>query len=348
MAQEKILSEQEKESIYQSIVQIFGEEGAKTISFNLGQFKTTVDSVVAEMDLETTHSYIDRTGNKPIEVIRKQMSQSVTRRNYLAMKGYLLIFKFREFLLNERINYRYYYQDNDGITQSREFGDLDLLNLAQFSDVGIRLNSSKIKQDAHEGNQFFLTKMQQYINIYTNPPENDYMKVVGNQNLRVVRKHIMNKYGSQNEGLKNKTGTAYQTFNMGHIFESLDITLTDVFLNYEPSERDSHIDNYMFGKYLKRDNIIASKGADNFLSNTSIKSNEANLYSYNTIATQLYQIQQLLLLSSPIQIKEEIVNLFINTSGEKTNLVGNQLEQSSQKALNKLLSEIQKMFKQKT
>jgi hypothetical protein len=47
---------------------------------------------------------------------------------------------------------------------------------------------------------------------------------------------------------------------------------------------DSYIDNYMFGKYLKRDNILASKGGDNFLTNTSIKSNQANLYNFKTIA----------------------------------------------------------------
>lgn len=340
---EKFLTEQEKESIYQDIIQIFGEEGSQVISFDLMKFKTNVNNVIAEMDLET-YSYIDRwSGDESIEVIRKKMSQTVNRRNYLAMKGYLLIFKFREFLFNERIGYRYYYQDNDGVTQSREFGDLDLLNLTQFSDVGIRLNSSKIKQEAHEGNQFFISKMQQYINIYTNPPENEYMKIVGNQNLRVVRKYIMDRYYSQNPGLKNKKGTAYQTFNMGHIFESLDITLTHIFFEYDkPEERDPHIDNYMFGKYLKRDNIIASKGGDNFLTNTSIKSNEANLYSYKTIANQLYQIQQMLLLSSPAQIQKEIVNLFINTSGEKTNLIGNDIEKSAQKALDKLLSELSK------
>jgi hypothetical protein len=44
------------------------------------------------------------------------------------------------------------------------------------------------------------------------------------------------------------------------------------------------MDNYVFGKYLALDNIRASQGGDNPLTNTSIKSNQANLYSFKTIA----------------------------------------------------------------
>jgi hypothetical protein len=47
---------------------------------------------------------------------------------------------------------------------------------------------------------------------------------------------------------------------------------------------DNYIDEYMFGKYLRRDSVIASKGGDNFLTNTSVKSNQANLYNFDSIS----------------------------------------------------------------
>ena len=163
-------------------------------------------------------------------------------------------------------------------------------------------------------------------------------------NLRIVRHAIMDRYFSNNPGLKTKDGKRYQTFNMGHIYESLDLTITHTFMNFGEEKMDKYIDNYMFGKYLKRDKVIASKGGDNFLTNTSVKSNQANLYSFKTIANQLYLIQQMLLVTNEQKLKSEIINLFIDTS-EKSDDLRRDLEQSAQKATNKLFLEIQKLLK---
>lgn len=299
------------------------------------------------MDLEE-YSYLDKWNyDEPIEVTRRRMSKTVERKNYLASKGFLLIFKFREFLFNNAINYRYYFQDGMGQVQSRTFGEMDLLDFMIFSDVTIKLNPNEIKNKAKEGQKFFTQKMNQYINRYTNGNKNKYMQKInsGVQNLRIVRSFIMSKYNPPNRGLMRVNGVSYQSFNMGHIYESLDLALTDAELNYDKEKQNSNfIDNLMFGRYLKRDSVVASKGGDNFLTNTSIKSNSANLYSFNTISNQLYQIQKLLNLTNKTQLKKEIKNLFIDSSN-KSKQIEQDLELSAEKAVDKLLIEIKKLTK---
>lgn len=338
------LDEEEKKDIYKTIVNIFGDETSRLLTMDFKKFKVEVDLLVKEMQFET-YSYIDRWNySAPIEVIRRKMGQEVQKKNYLAMKGFLLIFKFREFLFNQAINYRYYYEDSiTGDVQSRTFGELDLLNLTKFSDSGIALDTKKIKNTAKEGDTFFTSKMNQYYNIYTSPKENKYMKVTDSKkyNLRIVRSQIMNKYGNINEGLWTKDKKHYQTFNAGHIYESLDLTLMGTFMDYGKEKMDFHVDNYMFGKFLKRDKVVASKGGDNFLTNTSIKSNEANLYSFNTIANQIYIISKMLQTIDSNYLKHEIIELFVDDS-EKSKDIADRLEQSAQAAVEKLLTEIQK------
>lgn len=340
---ENILLESEKQAIRQEIINLFGEEGSSMLAFDLQSYKASVDAVISEMELEE-YSYIDYWSGEPIVVTRKKMSQSVLRKNFLAMKGFLLIFKFRGYLFGSAIDYRYYYTDDQGTVQSRSFGEMDLLDLTIFSGSGIQLDINAIKNKTNEGSMFFQSKMNQYINIYTSPEKNEYMQKrdPSRYNLRIVRRNIMNRYYNQNPGLKTKDGLRYQTFNMGHIYESLDITLIDAFMQHGEEQMDSYIDNYMFGKYLKRDSVLASKGGDNFLTNTSIKSNQANLYSFKTIANQLYLIQQMLLMTNKATLKQEIMNLFIDQS-DKSSYIMQDLENSANKAVDKIWSQIAKI-----
>ena len=114
--QSNVLSEMDQRQIYESIVNIFGEVGSKKLQFDILAFKNTVDAVIQEMELET-YSFTSYWSNEPITVTRKKIGAEVARKNYLAMKGFLLIFKFREFLFSEAINYRYYFQDKEGRVQ---------------------------------------------------------------------------------------------------------------------------------------------------------------------------------------------------------------------------------------
>jgi hypothetical protein len=75
------------------------------------------------------------------------------------MKGFLLIFKFREFLFKNNIRYIYYYSDKNNTVQSKTFEEIDLLKFTKFDDNQIVLDTTKIKKEAAEGNSFFTSKM---------------------------------------------------------------------------------------------------------------------------------------------------------------------------------------------
>ena len=343
MAQKNILFENEKEEIRKEIIDIFGEEGAAQLAFDLIKFKNALDNIISEMKLEE-YSFTSYWTGEPIHVVRRRMSKEVTRRNYLALKGFMFIFKFREYLFNEKIDYRYYFQDEKGVVNARSFGEMDLIDFTMFSEGAIKLNIKEIIDKGEEGKKYFTLKMNQYINRYTKPDKNKYMQKRNPAlyNLRIVRSHIMSKYNPPNKGLKTKDGQSYQTFNMGHIYESLDLALVNSVLEFDEEQRNSQlIDALMFGRYLKRDTVIASKGGDNFFTNTNIKSNSANLYNFNTISNQLYIIQQMLKTTSKENILKDIKYLFIDKS-EKSNIIKQDLEDKAQQATNKLLEEIQK------
>lgn len=350
MEQNNILLESEKEEIKKSLESIFINETNKELQIDFKSFKAEINKIINEMDIQI-RTYTIKWKNLPLEVIRYDMSKEVAKRNYLAMEGYLLIFKFREYLFNQQMNYRYYFQDKQtGEVSMRNFGDYDLLDFVSFADSIIKLNPVKIIEDkSKEGEEFFTQKMNQYINRYTSPDRNNFMKKTNSlqYNLRVVRSHIMRKYVGSNPGLLAKSGL-YQTFNMGHIYESLDIALTDSVMNFNEEQRNSNlIDGLMFGRYLKRDSVIASRGGDNALTNTSIKSNQANLYSFNTISHQLVLIQQMLEMTSPEDVRRRLEYLFVDHS-EKSNKVKDDLEVAAARATDKLWKEIQQLLKNKT
>lgn len=286
----------------------------------------------------TTRKITNTFNGKTITQIRYDMNKQVSNRNLLAAKGYMLIFKFREYLLSESINYRYYFIDDSGV-QIRNFSDKQLLDFMTFQESRIGLNSTNLikSEDLKEKTSF--TKMvNSYIKQYTIPDKNDYMQMIGYLNLRTVRKAIKMKY-KNNRGLgKSFDNRRYQTFNMGHIFESVDLSLT-----YWLMRKDErlNVDDLMFGQFLKRDNIIASKGGDNYLTQTSIKSGNASIYSYNTVSNQLSQIWMLLKNKNPQTIKDQIKKIFLDDSS-KSNMVYQDLEDKASKATDKLLSDIEK------
>ena len=175
-----------------------------------------------------------------------------------------------------------------------------------------------------------------YISQYTYPEYNKYMAIVGQLNLRRVRKAIKLKY-KNNRGLGYVNDQRrYQVFNMGHITESVDLSVTYSLLNQD--ER-FNIDDLMFGQFLKRDNVIASRSGDNFLTNTSIKYGSASVYSYNTISNQLKQIQFMLNSKNPDFIRNKIEYLFLDKS-DKSSLLKQDLELAANKAVNKILEQM--------
>lgn len=331
-----ILDDNEKQEIYKILIDIFGTESAS--QFSLARFQNEIDSLIKRMDI-TEHQVHGFYNGKPISYIRYRMGKDIAKKNLLAAEGYSLIFKFREYLLGEHLTYRYYFIDDDNQVNIRNFTELELLDFMTFEEQRIGLNSHALIQSEDLKDRSTFQKMvNEYIQRYTSPDSNDYMRTIGYLNLRKVRKNIKLKYG-YNKGLsKGKDGRQYQTFNMGHIFESVDLSLTYQLLH---PEKNYNIDDLMFGIFLKRDTVIASKGGDNFLTNTSIKSGSASIYSYNTIANQLKQISFMLASKDPAFIKNKIEKLYLDNS-EKSVLLERDLETAAQNATNKLLEEIEK------
>lgn len=341
MAQTQYLSEAEIEKIYAEISEIYGNQGA--LKFNLSIFKAQVDSLLKEMDIQSIRKKNSFTGKW---FTSYEINKEVERKSALAAKGYLLIFKFREYLTGETINYRYYFTDSEGNVKVREFGEDNLLRVMQFSPNGNKIGvatsrlmtmENELEAEQQKQKNMFESLMNKHFKKYTFPSVNDYMRSIGSNNLRRVRTAIMEQYGRRNPGLRTKDGRA-QTFNEGHIYESLDVTITYLFIRRESLELIpfNDIDDFMFGSFLSRDNVKGSKGADNQYSKTSIKSNKASFYNFNTVSNQLVQIQKMLNSTDQNTIRDTIKFMFLDDT-KTYNGVKTDLTEANEKAVQELL-----------
>lgn len=263
----------------------------------------------------------------------------------LLAKGYLLIFKFREYLLNEKINYRYYYQDSEG-AHATQFEEEEILKYMRFGKVAIELNPTELKTAMPAG--VYDSLVQKYYGVFTG---GGYMLGAKNGGSRLLaRSSIVKQYVGRNPGLINKSQpNSHQLFTAGHIYEAIDTAISAYIelqanklqnIELNKTQEEKALAGYIFGKYLAYDSIKASQGADNSLTNTSIKSGSADLYDYSTIIRQLQVINQICSggVLTQDQIQSEISKLFLHKSkfGNSEEL----MQQAARRARDKLLKEL--------
>lgn len=270
------------------------------------------------------------------------LANATPKRQALAARGYVLIFRFREWLLNERLNYRYYYQDNQGNIHATEMTEENILNFIKFSQAGIQINPTLAKT-ANSAPALYNSIINQYYQLYMNfngKGKGEYLQKGANYGF-LVRSHIMKTYEKMNPGLRTKDGR-YQLFNRGHILEALDTAISDI-VTHNLEINDSMMAQYVFGKHLQLDHIKASQGADNNFTKTSIKSGSADLYDFFTIRTQLEEIQKILNGGfDRDQAEQTIIKLFMHQSKYT---LGDEFQKTADEAIDKLLTEMQKQLK---
>ena len=139
-----------------------------------------------------------------------------------------------------------------------------------------------------------------------------------NSNFQVVHSYIMKKYEINNPGLRKQTGKGagrYQVFNLGHIFEAMDIAFS-IAINQNEINNYDLIESYMYGKYLNYDSIAGTKGGDNPITMTQIKSNIADLMDYYTLLNDLKILKDIFntnMIDKEL-IKENIKKLYLDSS----------------------------------
>lgn len=329
---ENVLTQRQISNIYKTISQTFSEGIYNELTVDIARLKSEINKIVAEMKLtEVFHSSDGSHKGWKIDNLNP-------RKRNMAARGYLLIFKFREFLLNEKINYRYYYEDNQGVSRVTTFDEDNIAKYMKFGPQGIQINPAAARE-ADVANDYN-DMINHFFNKYTSPDANNYMKVGNNTYGRVVRSNIMAQYSGSNPGLMQKNGK-YQLFNKGHIYEAIDTSISAIIMSNEPvGDIESTMDNYVFGRYLALDNIRASQGGDNLLTNTSIKSGGADLYDFYTIKQQLEQIREILKggLQSKKTIATEIEKMFLHSSKFNSK---KDMQAAASKAAQKLIDTIQ-------
>lgn len=335
MAKVKILSEKEFNVVNDMISKAFQEDSQQMLNIDLDEFKTQVDKTILMCQQKMSAIYHE--GNIKKIVGFKSKTNTASNRILLA-NAYELIFKFRRFLLNETINYRYYYRDSEGNVKAISINENNILKYVKFGKIALQLNPTLLKQNNDAINAKYSELMTKYFNKYVpaKNEKNDYFTSLGKYGY-IVRKSIMQEYGNRNPGLKQKKNPRqYQFFNQGHIFEALDIAISHQ-IELEKQIDDQQIKNDVFGTALVYDNIIASQGGDNPFTNTSIKANRADLYDYNTIYQQLKIIKDIISggLIDKASYQEKISKLFLNKAKFETEAA---MKETAEKAVDKLLN----------
>lgn len=358
-----ILTTSQINDIKKTIASLYATQVDNSLKLDLQKYLSRVNAILKV--LETTTEAVYHTSEKfkrddgsykqkGIEIVKKQaLSQ-----RYLA-EGYLLIFKFREFLLETPINYRYYFTDSTGTTHSREFSEENILKYIKFGQIAIEINASALQKN-NKSNTRLISKthdflMNKYYKIFT---QGGYMRQAKSSSRMFVGNPTFSKYVGQNPGLINqRQPDSRQLFTQGHIYEAIDTAISGL-LQLKEATFDARgvelpgsterqlLTSYVFGRYLAYDNIIASKGADNRISNTSIKSNDADLYDYRTIIKQLISIKKICEGNTltPAKMRGEISKLFL----DKNDFVSKQeMQAAASKLADKVLSEFSPGIKRK-
>lgn len=267
------LSNQEMNNIKKEITKIFGEEADQIISLNVVELQNELNKIIRKVEL------IKNQQNSKMRIKR-----SSKEKFSLMAEAYLIIFKVREFLLNEEIDYRYYYsiKGDSNIAKVINFKEKDLLKYLKFGKYGLQVADSALKKEESD------SKYQALLNSHFNNLMAG-IQSANDSNFKVVHSYIMEKYGSINPGLRKQTGKGagrYQVFTMGHIFEAMDIAFSEAMKN-DQLEDYNIIESYMYGKYLNYDSVPGTKGGDNPITMTQIKSNIADYLDYSTILKDL-------------------------------------------------------------
>lgn len=316
----QILSEKDIENILSRVSDSFAEDLNRELILDVNNFKQEIMTIINKMKfIEVYSSNSGKYKGSRISRMGKQ------KRAYLA-EGYLLIFKMRQFLLNEPINYRYYYNTDNGGARVISFSEDNLLKYMKFGQFSIQILDSALKKQ--ESDQSY----QQLLDIHYANLMNGLQKA-NTTGFYVVHSAIMNKYGGLNPGLRRKNANNYQVFTRGHIFEAMDIAFSEAMQEQKIADYGL-IEKAMFGKYLAYDNIAASKGGDNAITMTSIKANVADILDYTTIIKNLQSILNILELRDRAEMKTAIESLFMDQSKYQTL---NDFNDAANAAVDKLL-----------
>ena len=333
---DNVLTNRQIKDVYKWVSTVFAEDTQGGLTIDIANFKKQIDKILAEMKLtEVFHSSDGSHKGWKIANLNP-------RKKNMAARGYILIFKFREFLFNEKINYRYYYEDNQGISKATTFTEDNIAKFMKFGPQGIQINPAEAKMADAAGEYNDL--INHFFNRYTSPDQNGFMSTVEGSYGRRVRSGIMEQYGGINPGLLQKNGK-YQLFNKGHIYEAIDTSISKIIMDGSDTSNNSAaeqmMDNYVFGKYLALDNIKASQGGDNPLTNTSIKSGGADLYDFYTIKSQLKQIKEILNggIVSQEDISKELEKMFLHQSKFDTEEA---MHTTANQGMEKLFRELEK------
>ena len=297
----KILSEKDIKDIQSNIAKLFTEDAQEKISFDVTALKQEIDTIVNKMKfIEVYSSHSGKYKGSRISRMGRQ------KRAYLA-EAYLLIFKIREFLLNEEIDYRYYYntEESAGVVS---FSEKDILKYMKFGQFGIQILDSALKKQQSNTEYQALLDLH-YANLMNGLQHSQ------TKGFYVVHKAIMNKYEAMNPGLKQKSGS-WQVFTRGHIFEAMDIAFSEAIQNQTIQDYGA-IEQAVFGRYLAYDSVAGTKGGDNALTMTQIKANAADILDYTTIIKDLQEIKKLLELDREA-MKPQIEKLFMDQDKYQT------------------------------
>lgn len=331
---DNILSSQQISALYRQVAKAFVEDGVEQLSIDLKNLKRQVDTILKQVKVIQITT---ERGNK-----HWTLYNATPKRQALAARGYVLIFKFREWLLNEQLNYRYYYEDNQGNIHATEMTEANILNFIKFGREGLQIDPTAAKA-GDTASVLYDSLVNQYYQQYMSfgaEGKGAYMQKGAKYGF-LVRSHIMNLYEGMNPGLRAKDGR-YQVFNKGHVLEALDTAISDI-ITHDFEISDSMMETYVFGKHLQLDHIKASQGADNNFTKTSIKSGSADLYDFSTIRAQLEVIQHIL--SGEFdrdQAEEAIIKMFMHQSKYAS---GEEFQKTAETAVDKLFAELQKQFK---
>ena len=347
---DRILSASQISGIKKNLEKIFSSEVNKELTMDLQKFLSQISRILKHLE-QSTETVTHTSGKNAGKVKGLSIAKSRTLSQRYLAQGYLLIFKFREFLLEQTIDYRYYYSDNMG-NHVTAFTEDEILKYIKFGTIAIQLNPGTLKNNKNPAlNNPYELLMNKYYGVFT---QGGYMRQGKNTSGRFVANPTFTKYIGQNPKLINqRRPNSRQLFNAGHIYEAIDtaisayLQLQKTKLNDKPlpgSAEKQLLTSYIFGKYLMYDSKTASQGPDNTISNTSIKSNDADLYDYRTIIKQLRDIQKICKggLKSPREITNKITELFLNKNDfdcEK------QMEETAQLAFQKLTTMLNNQLK---
>lgn len=228
-----------------------------------------------------------------------QQTDQIMQARKALFQAYHQIQRIREIITGQKLIYHLYITGPGNYINGIEVGSDDLENFLSFEGGAIRISETEVRKAIinneqkliEDSNKIPYTREELYRVVMdrthraTHTTAELYL-LRNESNTGFIKKIKQKGRGKKRRTIQLSGPGSNTTFNLGHITEGIDTTMSYIERQYEQnSQLQLSMADYLtiFYHYIRQDTVSGFKGGDNPFINAQVKANHAQLMAYTTI-----------------------------------------------------------------